>query len=274
MQLQKFYLIVKSDEEEIGKIIGHIDDFYTERKEYKKDKLGNIRLKNGQPQFRFIRPSKGRLKAIQSLIYKKILSKIGLPEYVMGGVKSRSSIQNAAKHKGKKYKFQTDLKSFFDTVSHDSVFKTLISRGFGSQVAHLITKLTTYKGCLPQGASTSPALANLVFLSVDAEIQAICETRNITYTRYVDDLTFSSHFDFKDLTSRFLEIIMTKGFKISHNKTNYKSKTVVTGVLVSQNKIEVTPEFLTKMNNPLNSPEERKGYEEYFSQVQKANKKK
>lgn len=273
MQVDKFLKIINATSEEVAAIVNQIDSYYIEHKEYKKDKAGEIKHKNGKPQFRIIRPSKGRLKVIQNLIYKNILSKIIWPEFLTGGIKNRSSIQNAAKHKGKKYKFQTDLKSFFDTVSHHQVNEALLLNGFGNQVSHLITKLTTYKGCLPQGASTSTALANLVFLSIDFKIQSLCESNKITYTRYVDDITLSSQFDFKELTGQILEIVQSEGFKISHKKTNYKSRAVITGVVVSQNEIDVTPEFLAKKNRPGNSPNQQKGLDEYYRQVKIANKK-
>jgi hypothetical protein len=67
-------------------------------------------------------------------------------------------------------------------------------RNFGRDVAHLLTRLTTYRSVLPQGAPTSPAIANLVLaLSVDAPSSLLAERMDLKYSRFVDDLTFSGN---------------------------------------------------------------------------------
>ena len=267
MQVEKFYQIIASNKDEIEAIIKNIDTFYKERKEAKNDKFGKQKVdKFGNPIFRIIRPSKGRLKIIQSIIHKNILRKIEFPKYVKA-VKGGGIFANALEHKGKKYKFQTDLKSFFDKISNKQVHQMLILRGFGKDVSSLITQLTTYKGSLPQGTSTSQILANLVFLSTDEKINAYCIENNLHYTRYVDDLTISSAFDFKKGTLDILDIIKNDDYKISHSKTSYKSVAIITGIKVSQNNIDVTDEYKEKMKSP-KSVQQKQGLETFYNTVQ------
>jgi RNA-directed DNA polymerase len=68
-------------------------------------------------------PAKGRLKLIQDRIKSNILSRIELPEFVQGGVKKRDNLSNAKFHKGKLYKFATDLKKFYPTITSKKVFE-------------------------------------------------------------------------------------------------------------------------------------------------------
>ena len=80
------------------------------------------------------------------------------------------------------------------------VYNTLVEKGFSPDVASVITKLTTFKGHLPQGAPTSTTLANLVFLPTGLKLNEIAKQHNLRFTIFVDDVTFSSHNDFKHLT--------------------------------------------------------------------------
>ena len=87
----------------------------------------------------------------------------------------------------------------------------------------MLTKLTTYKGHVPQGAPTSTYIANLVFTKTGNELAQLAKEYNITFTSFVDDLTFSSCCDFHFLVPTIIDIITRNGFIISHQKTFYQS---------------------------------------------------
>jgi len=128
-----------------------------------------------------------------------------------------------------------------------------------------MTKLTTLKGHLPQGAPTSSHIANLVFLKYDLELWKLCKDRDIVYTRFIDDLTFSSQDDFKEVTFDLLKVIENSPYKISHRKTFYSEKPVeVTGIVVKQNNLDVTDAFKAKDETLLedSSKQSRKVYRE------------
>src|SRR5690606_32967363 len=99
-------------------------------------------------------------------------------------------------------------------------------------------KLTTWKYELPQGTPTSSHLANLVFLETDFRLIELCNQNNIVYTRYVDDLTFSSSICFKHLLNDILYIVISGGFKISYRKTKYEGFQNITGIDVFNNYID------------------------------------
>ena len=235
---------LKVNLKEIYTIIQNIDKFYTEAVILKKDKEGlPIIDKNGKPKSRTLNPSHNRLKVIQRRIQKNILLKLHLPDYAYGAVKGRDNVDNANVHKGKEFIFTTDLRNFFPSVSHVRVFKMFRSYNFSPEVSRLLTQLTTYKGRLPQGAPTSSSIANLVFVKTGENLNSFAKDHNITFTSFIDDLTFSSPQDFKSMTSDIIEMLIKDGFKISHNKTNYSRTPIVTGIHPMNNYLRLPDSF-------------------------------
>ena len=137
------------------------------------------------------------LKNLQDLINKRILSQVDYPRYLQGGIydpeSTRSYIADARIHVGCKVLISQDVKDFFPSVKYDLVLKIwMIFFRFPPDVSHLLTKLTTRNCELPQGAITSPALANLVFFDTEGDVVAKLERMGLVYSRYVDDISVSS----------------------------------------------------------------------------------
>ncbi len=272
--------VLNTKNEVIQNIIENITQYYYEKKEAKLDKNGNIKIKKGQPQYRIIHPSQGELKTLQTAIHKKILSKIILPPNVKGGVKGNDNISNAKVHQGNKFKFVTDLENFYPSVAYEEVVKMFIRNGFSKKIAIILSKLTTFNSCLPQGAPTSGSIANLVFVPIDHVLIEICKQNNLIYTRYVDDLTFSSKTDFQYQCNKILETIIKMGFKISRKKTFYKAgKIEITGVIVGNNTIHTPQRVNDKIKSLKESPtvngeigNTQKGLENYANRVKKLSK--
>jgi RNA-directed DNA polymerase len=265
---------LKVDEREINSIIENIDNFYYEQEKIKYKDDGEPKTKNGKVQKRVLNPSIKRLKEIQKRLQKNILQNLPIPDFAFGAIKGRHNISNAKTHQGKKYIFTTDLSNFFPSISHNRVFEMLISFKFSPTVARVITQLTTFKGRLPQGAPSSPMIANLVFVKTGNKLQKIANEHCLTFTSFVDDLTFSSPKDFKNMTAIILESIKEDGFKISHKKTNYKTKfPSVTGIIVKNNELDLTSEFKSKLNDTTSqSKAQVDGRKSYFEQVKKFKK--
>lgn len=200
---------------------------------------------------------------------------IPLPDYAYGGVKGRDNIKNAKRHQGKKFVFTTDLKDFYPSISYKMVFRMFRSFNFSPAVSRLLTQLTTYKGMLPQGAPTSSFIANLVFIETGSMIELFTKENQITFTSFVDDLTFSSPVNFKHKTSEILEIIKLGNFKISHAKTNFKTKfPIVTGLVVKNNSISITKEYKESLKKSEELPSSRqRGKMDYYERVLRSNKK-
>lgn len=224
--------------------------------------------KSGKVKLRTFEPSKSQLKVIQKKIANKILTKIPLLSVVQGGTKGKSNISNARLHQGKKYHLCTDISSFFPSISCHDVHNMLKRNGFTPKLATIITRLTTYRGHLPQGTPSSTMIANLVFQKVDKELLKICNANKIVYSRFVDDLVFSSQSCFKYLQNDLLNVISKHGFKRSHSKTFYKiGPTEVTGILVKQNNLAITNKTKNKLNTDL-SESSRKGLELYIKRIE------
>eukprot|EP00759_Apiculatamorpha_spiralis_P045087 PhF_6_TR41921/c0_g1_i1/m.63461 len=135
--LNHLYYLLDSNKAEIDLIIKSTNSYYYEKKELKKDKKGNpISDGKGGWKIRIIHPSKGRLKEIFRKISSNILKKIQISNFAFGGVKGRDNIKNAIIHKGKKYKFCTDLKDFFPSITNKQVNQCFIENEFSPDVAH------------------------------------------------------------------------------------------------------------------------------------------
>jgi RNA-directed DNA polymerase len=273
--------VLRKPEERVRFIIDHIELFYDEFKRFKKDKQGNKR--KNKPQYvaqygeywsRIINPPKTELKTIQKRINAYLVEHIQMPNYAFGGIKGKDNILNARYHKGQKYVFQTDLKDFFPFVTNKMVYEMFVVNGFSPDVASLLTKLTTFKGHLPQGAPTSTTIANLVFGPCGQEIMAIAEREGLRFTTFVDDVTISSQQDFKAVVPEILETIQPKtprGFKISHGKTSYKSGiTDITGVKMLNNTMTITDKLRTRFEAEEDKSTPRaKGMLNYAKRVKK-----
>ncbi len=259
---------------QLDDILKNTNSYYRECTQKKKDKItGEFKTyKDGTVKVRQIRESLGILKRIQKIITTQILSSVTLPSNIHGGVKSKSNITNAKSHKGKKYKFCTDLQNFFPSITPLHVAECLKRNDFEPTWVRLITRLTTYKHEVPQGAPTSTHIANLVFLETDKLLIAFCYQHRITYTRFVDDLTFSSDQNFEDHLQSIVRIILSSGFNISYRKTKYQANQLITGIYPFNNYIEVPDKIKMKVKEESVTNARVKPYKQYLNSVRKQNR--
>jgi retron-type reverse transcriptase len=109
----------------------------------------------------------------------------------------------------------------------------------------VLANLCTYKGYLPQGAVTSPSISNIIFSTIDDQIQSLCSKKRVSYTRYADDLSFSSNnkqvlIETVDIVKS--EIISKSIFKINETKSRLMSgqkANIVTGLRLNSNKLSI-----------------------------------
>jgi Reverse transcriptase (RNA-dependent DNA polymerase) len=133
------------------------------------------------------------LKSLHRKIKTQLLDKVHFPSYLTGSIKGRDYKKNAELHVGAKIVISEDISSFFSTTTKSTVFDIWKNFfGFGEKVAACLAALTTLDGKLPQGAITSPQLANLVFWRHEENLQADFQTVGFTYSRFVDDIVASS----------------------------------------------------------------------------------
>jgi len=154
----------------------------------------------------------------------------------MGGVKGKSPIENAGRHTNKKVVFKMDIAQCFPSIGPRRVSAIFQSLGFGPEATGLLTKLTTWRNELPQGAPTSNALANLALLRVDVRITRLMEQQGFDYSRWVDDLTFSGSERVLKFRGLFQRIVESEGFTIKTDKTKTelaKDRQTVTNFVVN-----------------------------------------
>ena len=189
------------------------------------------------------------LKVVQKWILKEILEKIFVSEQAMAFVPHKNGLrENAERHKKNIFLLEMDITNFFGTITEQQVYTLFCNIGYNTKVAGILANLCTYDNYLPQGAVTSPYIANLVCYHMDARINGYCSRKDIVYTRYADDLTFSS--DNRMLLNKiekFIKYIVTdKGFTINDKKTRYLSndvKKTVTGITINDDSIHVDKKF-------------------------------
>lgn len=90
----------------------------------------------------------------------------------------------AEKHKNNLYVFKLDLKDFYPSIKREKVYYAFANIGYNADVSNLLTNICVVDDELPQGAVTSPYLANLICRKLDLRIAGYCNKRNIVYTRY------------------------------------------------------------------------------------------
>jgi len=178
------------------------------------------------------------LKTVQKWLLINVLYKRSLPDYVTGFTPRKSILENAAFHVGKQHLVRIDIEDFFPSIGQGEVEPVFQSFGYKPNVVNLLSRLALLDGELPQGAPTSPYLANLVFLPSDEAIQILATERNITYSRYADDLTFSSEAPFdSDFLLRIEKVIEGAGFSINRAKflkVGKGQRHITTGFVVNE----------------------------------------
>lgn len=187
--------------------------------------------KVGAAKWRHIDNPTGELRFLQKRIYRRILSKYPFPSPICGGVPARSIKDNAQVHRGQVRVVALDIKSCFPNTSHRSVCEAWHDRfGCRGEVLDVLTKLTTFRRHLPQGAATSTALSNLVLLPAHDEIVGLAKKYGLRFSMYVDDVTLSG-----GGASRAINPVIAVLEKCGYSVSNRKTK-----IMVPQEGIEVT----------------------------------
>ncbi|RON69383.1 reverse transcriptase family protein [Pseudomonas fluorescens] len=137
------------------------------------------------------------LKTIQRKIVDRMLRKVVYPRYLHGGIRDRklprSIYSNARVHTGAKTVILQDISDFFPSITTEHIQRLFVGLfRFSADVASLLANLVTREGQVPQGASTSSYLANLVFWDIEPALVTRFEAQGLAYSRFADDITVSS----------------------------------------------------------------------------------
>lgn len=186
------------------------------------------------------------LKLVQKSIADNILIQYPISKYAKA-YKPGSSIQkNARPHVGKKKILKLDIEGFFDHILYSRVKDTVFyEEKYSESIRILLTMLCYYNDSLPQGAPTSPAITNIIMYDFDETVGAFCNEKNIAYTRYCDDMTFSGRFDEREIISFVKGELRKLGLFLKNRKTaviSASKRQVVTGIVVNE-KMNVTKDY-------------------------------
>ena len=168
-----------------------------------------------------------------------------------GFIQEKNIVQNASNHVKKSVILNIDLRDFFHQIHFGRVRGMLMSKPYsiGEEAATIIAQLSCYDGHLPQGAPSSPILTNMICVPLDNALMKFAQKQKITYTRYADDLSFStfhSKFDSsvvysKDgyiiLSDELSHIINNNGFEINPEKIHLRHKNErqeITGIITNK----------------------------------------
>jgi RNA-directed DNA polymerase len=246
----------------------------------KEEKLRHYRyriLPKDTGSVRLIEMPKPRLKEIQRRILAEILAAIPAHPAAHGFVKGRSIKTFTAPHAGRRVVLRTDLREFFPRLSRARVQALFRTAGYPERVADLLGGLCTSAvprdtwtqaapilapaehselrrlyadPHLPQGAPTSPALANLCTFRADCRLHGLTRAASANYTRYADDLAFSGDEEFESRVARFAEhvaaILGEEDLHLNHRKTRVMRQGVrqyLAGVVANQHVNVVRADF-------------------------------
>ena len=167
----------------------------------------------------------------------------------MAFTRGRSVADNARAHVGHHYVLNLDLKDFFTTITAMDVERGLNRIGFSPLVSRDLASICTYpirdgqriRNVLPQGSPASPVLSNICALTLDRRLEGLVRRFHLTYSRYADDMTFSSNHNVYRENGDFMcelhRIISDCGFTVNPSKTRLQkhgSRQEVTGLIVGE----------------------------------------
>jgi len=206
---------------------------------------------------RLIEAPKYRIREIQRKLLHKILNHIPVHDAAHGFRQGRSARSHAAPHVGRAVVLKMDLEDFFPSIPPARLMRILMHVGFAEPVAEMLTSLCVNhvpyeilnsfphiddrnqrrraqllycRPHFPQGAPTSPAIANVCSFRLDSRLAGLARSANATYTRYADDLLFSGDEMFARSIDRFKTtvavIAMEEGFTVNHHKTRVMKRSV------------------------------------------------
>ncbi len=186
------------------------------------------------------------LLEVQRWINDTILVQVLLPNHVTGFRRGYSIVDNAKMHCGREELIKLDIENFFPSIEFRRIMFVFMRLGYPQNVSYYLSKLCTLDDRLPQGASTSPALSNIVCKNMDRQFYNICKKYRLRYTRYADDISISDQHIPKGIKRLFFEIIENENFKVNEKKVRFLSgrdRKIVTGLDITSGVPRVTRKF-------------------------------
>ena len=253
-RLDKFHLPIIVDKKHFSKLLNIREmelGYILKQLEHKYYHTFKIKKKSGGE--RIINAPSKKLYTIQKWVLNNILDNITFSEYAMGFVKKKSIVDNAKVHLNKNCVLNVDIKNFFTSIKRNKVFGLFYYYGYTNYVSYILSRLCTYNDYLPQGAPTSPIISNIICFKLDKRLSGLARKFNASYTRYADDITFSSNYSIFGMLKMINKILGEEGFRINESKTRilYKhQRQEVTGLVVNK-KVHVNKKYINSLKQEI-----------------------
>ncbi len=192
----------------------------------------------------------------QEFIMEKILKGLPVSDHAFAYRKGVSIADCAKPHTNRDVLIHLDIRDFFGSVSEDLVFGMFFREtGYAKSLCRFLAQLCCHRGCLPQGAATSPMLSNIVFRPCDDALCRIAEKYHMNYTRYSDDLFFSGDGDLpvKEILKEIRQALGAWGFRLNEEKTKVRRRQhrqTVLGMTVNEH-LQVSRSYRRKLEQEL-----------------------
>lgn len=240
-----FYLqILKFQEIQVKEILSNKEDYYLEFEIPKKNGTRKIHAINKQSD----------LYKIQKNLNDNLLANIALPIAVKGFVKGENYNTYLIEHVKKRSYLRADIKGFFESITITQVKEMLKEFISINNIIDTINDIVMLDNKLPQGAVTSPSISNAIFRKIDQRITKYCQEFNVTYTRYADDMLFSSDkIDFGKECNNFFysmikKILKENGFEFNYNKKKTENGKICLSGFVIQDDVHLSRAKLNNIN--------------------------
>lgn len=238
-RLHKQHLPIIYDQEHLSRLVGFQLPYLLAMANSPKHFYNTYRILKQNGDYRRIDQPLPNLKLVQKWILDQIL--VPASEWMVSSVATafipgKSLREHVARHQGKKTVIALDLKDFFGSVKFYNIHDVYSQLGYSNSVSMLLARLTSYRQSLPQGAPTSPMLSNMVFLRIDNFLNGYCARRNIVYSRYADDMTFSGDDINIGLLLRHVRYLISGKYTLNEEKTKIMGQgnsQYVTGIVVN-----------------------------------------
>lgn len=216
-------------------ILENKEEYYTQ---------GSFIKKSGEEKSYFA--PKGDLRRLQWIINERYLSRWKVSENAKAYRKGLSILDNARVHRFSKHFLKLDIQNFFNSIGEELIVSSLMSRGLSQFDSQRVFEVATLGERLIYGAITSPSLSNIVMYEFDKKVEEFLKRfhPDIAYSRYSDDMTFSSstlYMNFKDIEWFVRKLLKDMGLKLNEKKTkvvSLNSRVCITGLVVSSSKYD------------------------------------
>lgn len=180
------------------------------------------------------------LRGVQETIRNHILIGLPIDGHAYAYRKGVRIADCAAPHVGQRVVLHLDIRDFFSSITEAMVYTVFLEEtGYAKSLCRLLAQLCCYQGHLPQGATTSPMVSNIVFAKCDRLLGELADRYDMVYSRYSDDLFFSSaeNIDISQFLAQVTQVLRKNGFRLNPQKLRIRrphSRQEVLGLTVNE----------------------------------------